>query len=576
MNTAPIRLVALDLDGTVFNDAKQLTPRTLQALTEAGRRGVAIVPATGRTITGVPAELLALPGVRYAITANGARVLDLADGSCLCQLYIPLETALAAYDILCRYDCLIDIFQDGQGYTTAANVAAAPDYVPANLIPYVTTSRLVLPDMRAFLAQQAHGIEKFTMFFRREEERQAAWRELEQLDLVVVSSLPLNMELNAAGVNKGSGLLQLAQVLGLPVGSLMACGDGGNDLEMVREAGLGVAMANAVDSVKAAADFITLSNNEDGVAYAVEKFVLPPEHSYDIRMVALDLDGTVLSHHNTITPRTAAAIEAAIRKGVVVLPATGRDLSGVPFVLASIPGVRYAVTTNGAAVWDMGETPVAAICSRYSDPAGNPVAEPTCLLSRPLPAETARAVWAMLRPLGGDLRIFADGRTHAHADAFSWKGRDGQQPRTTELLQKLAGRVTFIDDVDEWLDAHPGQVEKFCVFFPTAQQALDARAMLSSLPGVELVQGCPENVEVTAAGVDKGEALLALGAHLGLRREQILAVGDSDNDRAMLEKAGVAAVMANGMPHIKAIANIVSRNDCDHDGVAELLERLVL
>ena len=88
------------------------------------------------------------------------------------------------------------------------------------------------------------------------------------------------------------------------------------------------------------------------------------------------------------------------------------------------------------------------------------------------------------------------------------------------------------------------------------------------------MQGSPDNIEVTAAGVNKGESLLALADHLGIPREATLAVGDSENDRAMLEKAGIAAVMANGMPQIKAIGSIVSEADCDHDGVAEILETL--
>ena len=74
--------------------------------------------------------------------------------------------------------------------------------------------------------------------------------------------------------------------------------------------------------------------------------------------------------------------------------------------------------------------------------------------------------------------------------------------------------------------------------------------------------------------MDKGSALLALADLLGIPHKNTLAVGDSENDRAMLEKAGIAAVMANGMPQIKAIGSIVSEADCDHDGVAELFGRL--
>lgn len=267
----------MDLDGTVLNDRKQLTPRTAAALTEAAARGVEIVPATGRTAAGLPADLLALPGVHYAITSNGARMMDLASGRAVRELYLPRETALAAFDVLARYDCMADLFQDGKGYTTAANRAAAYRFVPDNLRDYVLNTRTVLPDLRAFIASQERGIEKLTIFFLDEAERQRAWAEVAALGVDVVSSLPLNMEINAAGVNKGAGLLALAEQLGLPASALMACGDGGNDTAMVAAAGLGVAMANAFPEVKAAADYVTASNNEDGVALAVEKFVLGKE-----------------------------------------------------------------------------------------------------------------------------------------------------------------------------------------------------------------------------------------------------------------------------------------------------------
>ncbi len=276
MYTSPIRLIAVDLDGTVLNDRKQLTPRTAAALTEAAARGVEIVPATGRPTTGLPAELLALPGVRYAITSNGARTADLASGRAI-RNYLPLDKALAAYDILQRYDCMADLFQDGKGYTTRANQAAVGRFAPENLRDYVLRTRTPLPDLRAFIASQERGIEKLTIFFLDEDERRRAWAEVAALGVDVVSSLPLNMEINAAGVDKGAGLLALAEQLNLPASALMACGDGGNDTAMVAAAGLGVAMANAFPEVKAAARYVTASNNEDGVARAVETFVLGKE-----------------------------------------------------------------------------------------------------------------------------------------------------------------------------------------------------------------------------------------------------------------------------------------------------------
>ena len=125
MNSSPIRLIALDLDGTLLDDRKQISRRSLRALRAAADQGVLLVPATGRTVAGIPAELLALPGVRYAITANGARVMDLAENRALSEDYIPRDLALQVYDILTQYECLVDLFQDGQGYTTEANAAQA-------------------------------------------------------------------------------------------------------------------------------------------------------------------------------------------------------------------------------------------------------------------------------------------------------------------------------------------------------------------------------------------------------------------------------------------------------------------
>lgn len=274
MYTSPIRLIAVDLDGTLLNDQKEITPRTRAALEAAAARGVELVPATGRTVSGIPAELRAMAGVHYAITANGARVMDLTTGQAVRELYIPRDKALAAYDVLSRYDCLADLFQDGQGYTTQANQAAAYRFVPDNLRAYVLNTRKIIPDLRAYIASQDRGLEKLTVFFTDETQRQKAWAEVEALGVTVVSSLPMNMEINAAGVDKGAGLLALAGQLGLPASALMALGDGGNDTAMIRAAGLGVAMGNAFPEVKEAANYVTASNNEDGAARAIEKFVL--------------------------------------------------------------------------------------------------------------------------------------------------------------------------------------------------------------------------------------------------------------------------------------------------------------
>ena len=295
-----------------------------------------------------------------------------------------------------------------------------------------------------------------------------------------------------------------------------------------------------------------------------------------IKLAALDLDGTLLDRSSKIGPRTLAALTAAMRRGVVVVPATGRGLSALPRVVAAIPGLRYALTSNGAAVWDLGPDPLAAVRSRYGEPGPGPVAEPVCLWRRTLPAGTARAVYALLDRYEGELNYFAGGRTFKTPAGLAWTKARMARLLSTEAKQADDGRFTILPDLHPYFEAHSGEIEKFCMFFASKAQADEVLPRLAALPGVEATQGSPDNVEATAAGVNKGAALLALAAQLGIPQAQVLAVGDSENDRKMLEAAGVAAVMANGMPSIQSLADIVSERDCDHDGVAELFERLGL
>lgn len=294
------------------------------------------------------------------------------------------------------------------------------------------------------------------------------------------------------------------------------------------------------------------------------------------RLIALDLDGTLLNHNSEITPATRQALADAVSRGHIVLPATGRPLASLPTQVAGLPGVRYVITSNGAAVWNLGEDPVSAVYSRYFDAALRRVTQPVCLIRRPFAPEKARELFEVFSRYEGVFNIFSDGRSirdpASHQRHIARMKRRG----STEAMQPNDGRFTIVRDTAEWFSRNAHSIEKFCMFFESTEAALAALPVFEAIEGVEVVQGAPDNIEVTAAGVDKGEALLLLADHLGIDREATVAVGDSENDSAMLQKAGVACAMANGMPRIKAMADLVSTNDCDHDGVAELFGLLDL
>lgn len=271
-----IKMIGLDLDGTLLNTKKELTDHTRRVLAEAINAGILVLMATGRPFTGIPEELRTFPGIHYALTSNGARVLDTDHNKILIEQLLPMESAKKALRIFEKYDTLSEIYFDGQGYADAAKLDNVGKYHhDPNMWNYVRTTRIAVPDIRDVIAKENRSMDKVQALFADMKERAAAWKELSEFkELELVGSLSYNIEINAAGVNKGTALVALGEMLGIPRESIMACGDGDNDVHLLQEVGFGVAMANAQPQVKEAADHITASNDEDGVARAIEKFAL--------------------------------------------------------------------------------------------------------------------------------------------------------------------------------------------------------------------------------------------------------------------------------------------------------------
>lgn len=271
-----IKLIGLDLDGTLLTTTKELTENTKKVLTQALDAGIEVLVATGRPFSGIPKELQKLPGIHYALTSNGARVLDIRTEKVIIEQLLPLESAIKALRIFEKYDTLCEIYFHGQGYAEEKKLSQISCYHHnPHMWDYFRTTRKFVPDLWELIRQEGQAMDKVQALFADMDERESAWNELTQIkELEPVGSLSYNIEVNAAGVNKGTALITLGKMLGIPRESIMACGDGDNDLCLIKEAGLGVAMANAEPAVKAAADYITTSNDEEGVAKAIEKFAL--------------------------------------------------------------------------------------------------------------------------------------------------------------------------------------------------------------------------------------------------------------------------------------------------------------
>ena len=272
-----IRIIALDLDGTLLNSNKELTERNYRALAAAAAKGIEIVPTTGRFYDAMPAVIRELPFVNYAITINGAQVANVRTGEVLYRAEIPWQQAVEIMTFLDTLPVVYDCFMDNAAWMTAALQEKIDDYTDdVHYRKMVRQLRAPVPELKAFITDLAHDVQKSQFFTMDAALRARMLRELPQMfhGIVTSSALKHNVEINQARANKGEAVLALAAHLGYGAEHVMTFGDGLNDLSMIKAAGTGVVMANGEDEVKACADYITDDCDHDGVAAAIEKFCL--------------------------------------------------------------------------------------------------------------------------------------------------------------------------------------------------------------------------------------------------------------------------------------------------------------
>lgn len=271
-----IRMIGLDLDDTLLNRKKELTEYTKNVLKKALESGIIVLPATGRPYSALPEELKHFPGMEYAVTANGARVLELKDQKVLYEDLLPLDVAGKVLDILKKYDTIYEFFTDGIGYSSVSDLAMAYEYFDVSqMAEYYVKSRNLVPDVMAKMVEMNRPADKLQGIFKSLEERKSAMEELGNMrEVTVTTAFRNNLEINKKGVDKGVGLLKLGELLGISPEEIMVCGDGMNDIPMMKAAGFAVAMGNAVEQAKEAADYVTSGCDEDGAAKAIERIAL--------------------------------------------------------------------------------------------------------------------------------------------------------------------------------------------------------------------------------------------------------------------------------------------------------------
>ncbi len=262
------RLIAIDLDGTLLTPQKEITPRTYQALCQATEEGMTIVIATGQTLQVLRHVCARLPLSAPQIIENGAIIADIDSGAVLHERLLPTEYILPALETL-RALGLYRGYHTFQGVYVDQDTPRARNWYRPPIQPPVEVA-----DVASIYPQPCIKIVGIGEADTLRDKRRELERIFENKLYVTQSSFDL-LEILHPEVSKGNALREIAADLSIAPEEVVAIGDNHNDIGMLRFAGFGVAMGNAHTEVKAAADFVTLSNAEDGVAVVIEEMILP-------------------------------------------------------------------------------------------------------------------------------------------------------------------------------------------------------------------------------------------------------------------------------------------------------------
>jgi len=258
-----MKLLALDLDGTLTNSKKEITPPTLLAIEETIRRGVKIILASGRPVLGIKkiAQILNLyEKGGYIIAYNGGQIIDCLTNKVIFERLLPINCYNEICELAREFGVCALTYDEHGVVAESDDTAYVIKEAYNNSIPIRKVARIeneITPPVVKFMI--VGEPEKISTALDEAQKRFKG-------RINVFLSEPYFMELTSPGIEKKSALKFLIEHLGIQREELTAIGDGLNDIPMLEFAGYAVAMANAYDEVKKIADYITLSNEEDGIA----------------------------------------------------------------------------------------------------------------------------------------------------------------------------------------------------------------------------------------------------------------------------------------------------------------------
>ena len=268
-------LIAFDMDGTLLNSQKEITPRTLAALKKAAAAGKQIALSTGRCRPELTAYTALVPGIRYFICTSGALVYDVHEQKEIYKKPLEPELVRRLLEISKDEDVMVHLL-DAESIVQTDQFESMGNYGMGVYKPMYERVVTVWDDLYEAYCAAPFPVEKVNFYHRDPEARERTKERLREagLPVIMVNAEKGSLELSAEGVDKGAGLQKLCEYLKLPLDKTIAVGDADNDITILQKAGLAAAMGNALPNIKKLADVQVSDCDHDGCAEVIEKYLL--------------------------------------------------------------------------------------------------------------------------------------------------------------------------------------------------------------------------------------------------------------------------------------------------------------
>ena len=266
------KLLALDMDGTTLNSEKKITPKTENAISELSRRGVAVVLSTGRGLAEIADYKTELKFMHYGILISGGMVYDFFNSKPVTTHPLDTEIMLQLVDCAESEGAMIQLLTENDSLVREEDILNMETFGMGIYQDMYYRNCVRCNDFKKFIRENPSKVLKFNIYHRSTESREKNFKRFENFDLSIEYAEKTALEISPKNISKASGLKELCDFLKINLSETVAVGDAPNDTEILKTAGLAVAMGNATAEIKNLANFVTDDNDHDGIVKVIEKF----------------------------------------------------------------------------------------------------------------------------------------------------------------------------------------------------------------------------------------------------------------------------------------------------------------